>query len=147
MVPIGGAAEHVHRSDAGRMALATPMTLDDLGTLVLSDHPLYLQQQVVFWALSQGPVEEPDLDASASELLDQQHLIGIFAGQAIRRVHIEPVHTARCNHIAQTLQRRAHQGGPAIPFVEILFRRGIKGNVDAFPQQRLCSLSMHIVPS
>src|SRR5262249_2784518 len=42
MVPIGGAAEHVHRTDAGRLALATPMTLDDLGPLVLGNHPLHL---------------------------------------------------------------------------------------------------------
>ena len=57
-VPIGGAAEHIDRPDLGRMALATPMPLDDLGPLILGNHPLHLQQQVVFGALPQGPVEE-----------------------------------------------------------------------------------------
>ena len=103
MVPVGGAAEHVPRSDAGRMARATPRTLEELGTLVLSDPPLPLQPQGVFRALSQGPVAEPALDASASARIDQQHLIGLLAGQAIRRGPREPVHPARCHHIAQTL--------------------------------------------
>jgi hypothetical protein len=81
------------------MALATPMTLDDLGPFILRNHPLHLQQQVVFGALAQGVVEEDHLNTRAAELIDQQDLIRVFAGQAIGRVHIGPVHTARGHHI------------------------------------------------
>ncbi len=123
-VPIGGAAEHVHRPDPGRMALATPVTLDDLGPLILGNHPLHLQQQVVFRALPQGSVEEHDLDASASELIHQQDLVGIFPGQAIWRVDRESVHAARGEHIAQALQRRADERGSTIPFIQKLHRLG-----------------------
>src|SRR5215831_7855282 len=121
-VPIGGAAEHVDGPDLGRMALATPMPLNDLGALILGNHPLYLQQEVVFGALPQGTIEEHNLHPGASELIDQEDLIGIFAGQAIWRVHIEPVNTPRRDHIAQALQRRVHQCGPTIPFVKKLHR-------------------------
>src|SRR5712691_10203286 len=116
MVPIGGAAAHVHRTDAGRLALATPRTLDARGPLVLGTHPLPLQPPVVFRALPPGPGAAPDLDARASARIDQPHLIRLWAGQASRRVPREPVDTVRRNHIAQPLQRRAPQGGPARPF-------------------------------
>src|SRR5262245_38179455 len=123
-VPIGGAAEHIHHPNPRGVALATSMALDDLGALILSNHPLHLQEQVIFWALPQGPVEEHDLHPGASELIDQEYLIGIFARQAIWRVHIKPIHTARRHYVAQALQRWAHQGGPTIPFIEKLHRLG-----------------------
>src|SRR5262249_15542706 len=123
-VPIGGPAEHIHHANPRGMALATPMALDDLGSLILGNHPLHLQEQVIFWALPQGPVEEHDLHPGASELIDQEYLIGIFARQAIWRVHIKPIHTARRHDVAQALQRWAHQGGPTIPFIEKLHRLG-----------------------
>src|SRR3989475_7136223 len=106
------------------MALATPVTLDDLGPLILGNHPLHLQQQVVFRALPQGSVEEHDLDASASALIHQQDLVGIFPGQAIWRVDRESVHAARGEHIAQALQRRADERGSTIPFIQKLHRLG-----------------------
>ena len=100
------------------------MAFDDLGALILGDHALHLQEQVVFRALAQGTVQEHDLHPGTSELIDQQHLVGVFAGQAIRRVDIEPVHTARGDHIAQALQRRADQRRPAIAFVKKLHGLG-----------------------
>src|SRR4030095_400212 len=86
------------------MPRAPRRCLDALVALLLHNLPLHLQQQVVFGALPQGPLEEEHLDASTSELIDQQDLIRIFAGQAIGRVHIEPVHTARRDDITQALQ-------------------------------------------
>src|SRR5262249_59449899 len=70
-VPIGGPAEPMHHANPRGMALATPMALDDLGSLILGNHPLHLQEQVIFRALAQGPVEEYDLHPGASELIDQ----------------------------------------------------------------------------
>ena len=133
-VPRGGSAEDIDRPDPCCMARATSMTRDDFGPLILGHHPVHLQQQVVFWALPQGPIEEDDLDASASERIDQQDVIRICAGQAIRRVHREPVHTACCNHIAQTFQRRAHERGSAIAFVETLPRFSHGQPIDGHPR-------------
>ena len=109
-VAIGRAAEHIDRTKPGGMALATPVPLDDLGPFILRHHPLHLEQQIIFWALARGAVEEDDLDARAAELIDQQDLIGIFAGQAIGRVDIEPVHTAR----ATTSRRRSSAGRTSV---------------------------------
>src|SRR5215813_9494817 len=39
-------------------------------------------------------------------------------------MHIKPIYTARRHHVAQALQRRAHQGRPTIPFIEKLHRLG-----------------------
>jgi hypothetical protein len=93
------------------------MALDDLGSLILSNHPLHLQEQGICGALPPGPVEKHDLHPGASELINQEDLIGIFARPALWRVHIQPIHTARRHDVAQALQCWAHQGGPTLPFI------------------------------
>src|SRR5262245_42580284 len=140
-VPIGGPAEHIDGTKPSCMTLATPMTLDELGPFILSAHSLYLQQQVVFGALAQGAVEEDHLHPRAAELIDPQDLIRVFAGQAIGRVHIEPVHTARGHHIPQALQRRADQRGPTIAFVKKLHGLGHAQPIDGHARLQGCDLT------
>jgi hypothetical protein len=123
-VPIGGATAHMHRPDPGGMALATSMPRDHRGPLILGHPPLPLQPQGVFGALPQGAVEAHDLDTRASARIHQEHLLGVLPGQALWRVPREPGHGARRDHLAQTLQRRAHQRGPALACVETLPRLG-----------------------
>jgi hypothetical protein len=48
-------------------------------TLVLSDDPLDLQQQLVFWTLVQFTVQENDFHSGIGQFLNQEHLIGILA--------------------------------------------------------------------
>jgi len=47
-VAVGSAGQHIDAARAGRVFLAAPAALQDLGPLVLGDHALNLKQQVVF---------------------------------------------------------------------------------------------------
>jgi len=123
-LPLGGPAAHIARPALGRMALAPPMPLAALGPFILGHHPLPLPQQIVCRTLPQGPVEAQALDTRAADLIDQQDVIGICAGQASRRVDLEPGDAPRRAHIAQALQRRAHQSGSTRAFVQQLHRLG-----------------------
>jgi hypothetical protein len=51
------------------MAFATAAAFEDFGSFILSDHPLHLQQQLVFWRLSECPVEKNDFNASGTGLV------------------------------------------------------------------------------
>ena len=66
------------------MAAAAAAALHDLGALVLGDHPLNLEQKVVFSRAADRAVQEDDHSADAVELLDQQHLVSVAAGEPIR---------------------------------------------------------------
>jgi hypothetical protein len=104
VVPIGRAAQHIHGPNVGRMPLPTPVAFDDLGALILRNHALDLQEQIIFRAVPQSAIQKDDVDLGAAELVNQQDLVGIFPRQAIGRVDIEPVHTAGGDDIAQALQ-------------------------------------------
>jgi hypothetical protein len=75
----------------GAMALAAPTALQHFGPLVLGEHALQLQQQAV---LGRGPdraIEEDDLGAGLGELLDQQNLMRVAAGEAIRGMDVDEI--------------------------------------------------------
>jgi hypothetical protein len=59
-IPISkwSAAQYVHTAAPRCVTLAAPTSFEDLGTLVLGDHPLHLQQQVFFGRNADGPVEK-----------------------------------------------------------------------------------------
>ena len=63
-VAIGRPAQHIDRAGSGRVALAPAMAFDNLGALILGHHALHLQQQVVFRAAAQLPVQEDDFHPS-----------------------------------------------------------------------------------
>ena len=65
------------------MQLAAAMALHNLGAFIFRHHPLDLQQQVVFRALAKLTVSKHHLHTPAAKLLDQNDLIGIFAGQPV----------------------------------------------------------------
>src|SRR5215831_3871248 len=123
-VPIGRAAQHLHRPDAGRMPLPTPVAFDDLGALILGNHPLHWQEQIIFGTLAQGPVEEDDLHPGPPKLVDQQDLIGILTRQPIRGMHIHAVHRAPGDDITQALESGPNQGRSTIALVQKLHRLG-----------------------
>ena len=102
------------------MPLAAAMAFENLGALILGNHALHLQEEVIFWTLAQGPVQKDHLHPGAPEFVDQQDLIRIFAGQAIRRVHREAVYTARRDHITQPFESRSDQSGSTVPFIKEL---------------------------
>ena len=102
------------------MPLAAPVAFDDLRPLILGDHALHLQEEIIFWALAQGPVEKNDLHPGPPEFIHEQDLIGVFAGEPVRRVHVQPIHRTRCHHIAEAFERGAHQGGSTVSVVKKL---------------------------
>jgi hypothetical protein len=87
----------------GSMSFATPAALQDLGPLILRDHPLHLEEERILGGLARCAVEEVDLDAGALEFLQQQHLVGILARQAVGRMHVEAIQPARRGQIAHLL--------------------------------------------
>jgi hypothetical protein len=77
------------------MAFAAPAALADLGAFVLGHHALDLKQQIVFRRGADRAVEEDHLDPGPPELVDQQHLVGIVAGQAVGAMDIKTVERSR----------------------------------------------------
>ena len=68
------------------MRLAPSGALGDLGSLVLGDHPLELDHQLVLGRPGSRPLHEPDLGAGPGELVDEKGLVGVAPGQAVGRV-------------------------------------------------------------
>jgi hypothetical protein len=105
-VAVGRAAEHVDRSVACGVLFSTPAAFHDLGTLVLGNHPLDLKQEILLGIAADGIVQKDHLHAATPELLDDQHLISIFAREAIRRMNIEAIEDAGRGLVTKTLKRR-----------------------------------------
>src|SRR5262245_18343974 len=118
-VPVAerGAAQHVHRPGAGPVGLAAPVPLHQLGLLVLGEHALELDQQLVFGAVAARPVDELHPGSGPVELLDQQRLVGELAGQPVRRITQDRINAALSGQVPQGLQRRAHQCGTGVPLI------------------------------
>ena len=72
-------AQDVDRPTPRGVLLAAAAPLHDLGPLVLGDHPLDLDQEVLRGAMAEGIAEEDDLDAAMGEFFEDQDLICIFA--------------------------------------------------------------------
>ena len=100
------------------MAPPAPAPLQDLGALVLGDHPLDLEQEVVLGAGTDRSVDEHHLGTGPSELLDQQDLVGVAARQAVGSEDVDAVDQTARHPVAQPLQSRAPQGGAAEPLVD-----------------------------
>ena len=83
-VAIGRAAEDSNVAASRAMALAAAGTLQDLRALVFRDHPLELDEEMVFGGFQGRRLQEHGLDALAGQLLDDQNLIGIATAQTIR---------------------------------------------------------------
>jgi hypothetical protein len=52
-------------------------------------------------------------------LLDQQHLVSVMAGKAIRAEDIEPIHRPGRSVVAQTFQRRPEHGGAGVAVIDV----------------------------
>jgi hypothetical protein len=53
------------------LELAAPEALPEQHPLVLGDRPPYLEQELVVWVIGDGTIDENDLTARASHLLEQ----------------------------------------------------------------------------
>ena len=81
-----------------QLAAAEPLT--EHRALILGDRALDLQQELVVGVVRDRVLQEHHLGACATELLEQQHLVGILARQAVRGQHDERAHDAVAHGIA-----------------------------------------------
>jgi hypothetical protein len=93
------------------MGFAAPGSFRDLGSLVLGDHALELDQQLVFGGLGARCLHEADFGASPSELVDEQRLVGVATGEAVRRVAQHHIHGHLGGQIAQAFEGGTDQCG------------------------------------
>jgi len=101
------------------MAASSAGALQDLGAPILSNDTLDLKQEIVLGGAANWAIEEDDLHAGPAQLLTQQHLMGIAAGEAVRRLHINARQLSCRSGIPQALQSRAKQDGSALALVDI----------------------------
>ena len=112
-----GAGQHVDAAGLRPPGLAAPVPLHQLGLLVLGEHALELDQQLVFGAVAARPLHELDPGPAAGEFLDQQRLVGELAGQPVRRVNQDHVQAALGGQVPQRLQRGPDQRRPEVTLV------------------------------
>jgi hypothetical protein len=87
--------------------------LGDQRALVLGHRPADLQQQLVVRVITHRPVQELHLAAVGGQLLDQQHLMDVVAGQPVRRGDHHHVQLGQRRMIAEPIQPRPPQAGAA----------------------------------
>jgi hypothetical protein len=102
---------------ASLLKLAAPEPFGQHGTLILGNGSLNLQQQLIIRVVGDGMVQEDHLASDAAELLQQQDLIGVFAGQTVRAEHRNYVDGGITDRIAQPIQTGPVQTGSAVTLV------------------------------
>ncbi len=114
----GSAGEDTHGTRLGTVALSAPTALKHLGSLVLGEHALELQQQTVLRGVPDRTIEEDRLRAGAGELLNQQDLMRVAAGEAIGSMDVDDIDGRPGDEVTQTLQSGSDQTGAAMAVVD-----------------------------
>ena len=96
------------RPQLGLPSAAHP--LSDQRPLVLRDRSADLQQQLVVRVGAHRPVQELHLAAVTGQLVDQQHLVDIVAGQPVRRGDQDQVQLGQRRMVSQPVQAPAGSG-------------------------------------
>src|SRR5215208_8086831 len=112
------AGEDADGTALGPVALSAPTALEHLGPLVFGEHALELQQQAILRGVSDRAIEEDHLRAGAGELLQQQHLMRVAAGEAIRGMDVDDIDRRQGHEVTQALQGRSDQTGTAVAVVD-----------------------------
>jgi hypothetical protein len=137
-IAVRGAAQDADPARPRREEPAAAAPLADLGPLELGDDPLDLQEQPALGTLVEIAVEEDDLQALAAQLVDQDHLKRVVAGQPVGALDVEPVDAPGGGDIAQALQAGAQQGLSPIAIVEEAeFGRGTQAVAEEAPFQEV----------
>src|SRR3954453_9559108 len=112
------AGEDADGTALGPVALAAPTALEHLGPLVFGKHALELQQQAVLRRVSDRAIEEDDLCTGAGELLEQEDLMRVAAGEAVWGVDVDNIDRRQGHEVTQSLQGRSDQTGAAVAVVD-----------------------------
>jgi hypothetical protein len=87
--------------------LSAPIALGDLGALVLRNRPLDLQHQDRIRIIRRRRVEKDHRNAQPLELLEDQDLVSILAGQAVGGVYQHGLECAGLGPVPQPVELRA----------------------------------------
>ena len=101
------------------LQLAATEAFSQDGALILGNRALDLEQELIVGVVGNGVVQEHDGAPDPAELLQQEDLIGILAGQAIGAQHADDFHGAITCGIAQAIQSRPIQAGAAEPLIAV----------------------------
>ena len=82
------------------MPAAAPAPFENLCPLVFGDHALNLEQKIILRGATDRVVQEDNLCPRAAKLIDQEHLMGVTAGEPIRGMDINTLNLAASNCIS-----------------------------------------------
>src|SRR5512134_2311283 len=85
--------------------------------LVLRDRALDLQEKLVAGIVGDAVVEEYNRTAGPAKLLQDQRLIGVFAGEAIGAEHGDDIDLGIANAVAQGIEPGPVEPGATVPLV------------------------------
>src|SRR6266498_15270 len=109
-----------HHADLARLrpvSLAAARALQDLRSLIFSDHALELNQELIFCAVALWRLHKHRLDSMASEFLDQQNLVRVLAAQAVWRIREHSLDLPFSGKVPHALQAWPLQRRSAIAFI------------------------------
>jgi len=116
---------------ASFLQFAAAEPLAEHRALIFSDGALDLQQELVVGVVRDWVLQEHHLSACATELLEQQHLVGVFTCQAVRGQHDERAHNAVAHSIAQRVEARPVEPAAAVALVAedlfVAYRMALRG--------------------
>ena len=118
-IPERGGGESAQQTRTCRVTASTPATLQNLGPLILGNHALHLQQQIILGRAANRPVHEQHLHPGAAELFHQQSLVCVAPGQSVGSKDIQLVDAPRRSRVAQPFQRRTNKDRAAVTLVDI----------------------------
>jgi hypothetical protein len=124
-------------SGAGSEQLATSVSFGDLGLLVLSDDALDLGEQHGLRIVGGqvGGVGEPDGDADPGQLVEDQHLVGVGAGQPVRREAPHLLEQAALGGVPESVEAGPVQSSTGMTVVDVLADKLVAGAGHVAAQQ------------
>jgi hypothetical protein len=133
-VTVGGAPGQ-HLPCAGAEQLPASVPLGDLRPLVLSDHALALGEQLgLRVVVERWGVGEVHADAVAAQLVEDDDLVGIDAGEPVRGQTPHPLDQPGLRGVAQRVQPWSVQPGPGVAVIAELGDHLVALGADAFAQ-------------
>ncbi|XXT78947.1 hypothetical protein WME79_01455 [Sorangium sp. So ce726] len=108
-----------HLPGAQLVQPAASGAFEDLGALVLRDHPLHLREQSILGALAQRVLHKVHSDAMSVQLLDQYVLVDVVACKPVGAVHQHPIDQPIRGRITKGVETRPIEARTADPLIEV----------------------------
>jgi hypothetical protein len=99
-IPEGSPRQRTDGPGLRGMPAAAPAAFQDFGPLVFGDHALNLEQEIVLCGAPDRAVQENNFRARAMKLIDQEHLMGVTAGEPVRSMDVDTQDKADSNRIS-----------------------------------------------